>query len=127
MVAIALFVGLRSGSRGGPLALERADVRHVLLAPVDRGVALRGPALRQLRFLVFVAAVVGAIAGSWPPRRLPHGAVAWAASGAAVAALAVALAVGAAMTVVALAAAPMGRQRRRRSCCSRGRCSTPSA
>ena len=44
-------VGLRSGSRGGPLALERAEVRHVLLAPVDRTTALRAPAIRQLRFL----------------------------------------------------------------------------
>ena len=44
LIALAVFAGLRSGSRGGPLALERPDVRHVLLSPVDRGVALRGPA-----------------------------------------------------------------------------------
>ena len=54
VAALAIALGLRSGSRGGPLALERADVRHVLLAPVDRTTALRGPALRQLRFLAFV-------------------------------------------------------------------------
>jgi hypothetical protein len=29
--AVALAVGLRSGSRGGPLVLEQADVRQVLL------------------------------------------------------------------------------------------------
>ncbi len=42
--AVVVAIGLRSGARGGPLALERAEVRHVLLAPVDRTVALRGPA-----------------------------------------------------------------------------------
>ena len=47
--ALAVGVGLRSGSRGGPLAVEPGDVRYVLLAPLDRGLALRGPALRQLR------------------------------------------------------------------------------
>ncbi|MDQ6696057.1 MAG: hypothetical protein M3Z46_01195, partial [Actinomycetota bacterium] len=47
--AIALAIGLRSGGRGGPLALEAADVRHVLLSPVDRADALRGPAFHQLR------------------------------------------------------------------------------
>ena len=57
--AFALALGLRSGSRGGPLALERAEVRHVLLAPVDRTTALRAPAIRQLRFLAFVGLVVG--------------------------------------------------------------------
>src|SRR6185436_9829019 len=38
-VAVLLAVGLRSGARGGPLALERAEVRHALLAPVDRTTA----------------------------------------------------------------------------------------
>ena len=39
-------VGLRAGSRGGPLALEKAEVAHVLLAPVDRRRALLVPALK---------------------------------------------------------------------------------
>ena len=77
VVAVALFVGLRSGSRGGPLALERADVRHVLLAPVDRAVALRGPALRQLRFLVAAGAGVGAATGQLALRRLPGNPAEW--------------------------------------------------
>jgi hypothetical protein len=96
-VAVLIAVGLRSGSRGGPLALERADVRHVLLAPVDRTTALRGPAVRQLRFLLFVAAVVGVVAGLLADRRLPGGAVAWAASGALCGIVAVALSHGCAM------------------------------
>jgi len=77
LVALAVFFGLRSGSRGGPLALERPDVRHVLLSPVDRGVALRGPAWRQLRFLVGVGAAVGAATGQLVVRRLPGNALEW--------------------------------------------------
>lgn len=82
-VALAIAMGLRSGSRGGPLALERPDVRHVLLSPVDRGVALRGPAWRQLRFLVAAGAGVGATAGQLALRRLPGNGLAWMAVGAA--------------------------------------------
>lgn len=97
VVAVALAVGLRSGSRGGPLALERAEVRHVLLAPVDRANAVRGPVLRQLRFLVFVASVVGVVAGLLASRRLEHHAAVWMACGALFAVSAVALAYGAAL------------------------------
>jgi hypothetical protein len=97
VVVIALAVGLRSGSRGGPLALERAEVRHVLLTPVDRTTAVRGPVLRQLRFLVFVASVVGVVAGLLASRRLEHHAAVWMACGALFAASTVALAYGAAL------------------------------
>src|SRR6476469_2312213 len=31
LIALAVAIGLRSGSRGGPLALEAAEVRYVLL------------------------------------------------------------------------------------------------
>lgn len=77
VAALAVYLGLRSGSRGGPLALEQPDVRHVLLAPVDRGVALRYPAWRQLRFLSFAAAAVGATAGQLALRRLPGNPAEW--------------------------------------------------
>src|SRR3954452_23013638 len=69
--ALAVAIGLRSGGRGGPLVIEAADVRHVLLSPVDRGLALRGPAIRQLRFAAFGGAVVGAVGGLLAFRRLP--------------------------------------------------------
>ncbi len=49
VVAVAVAIGRRSGSRGGPLAVDRADVRHVLLAPVDRVTALGGAARRPQR------------------------------------------------------------------------------
>ncbi|HLM64918.1 MAG TPA: hypothetical protein VK306_11520 [Acidimicrobiales bacterium] len=102
VAAGVLAIGLRSGSRGGPLALEGADVRHVLLAPVDRTTALRGPALRQLRFFVFVAIVSGAAAGLLASQRLEHHAAAWMACGALAGLAIVLLAYGAALVASAL-------------------------
>ena len=55
VAAFVVAVGLRSGSfRAGRSPSSGAEVRHVLLAPVDRTAALRAPAIRQLRFLAFV-------------------------------------------------------------------------
>ncbi len=95
--AFAVALGLRSGSRGGPLALERADVRHVLLAPVDRTTALRAPAIRQLRFLAFVGLVVGGIAGEMASRRMTGSPAAWIATGALTGLTFVGLATGSAL------------------------------
>ncbi len=98
--AVALLIGLRSGCRGGPLALEQPDVRHVLQSPIDRGLALRSPTLHQLRFLSFVAVLVGAVAGQLAFRRLGSGSAAffgWVASCVAVSLLVVWLSVGAAL------------------------------
>ena len=93
VASVAVAVGLRSGSRGGPLAVEEAEVRHALLAPVPLGPALRGPALRQLRFVLFVGAVVGAIGGQLAYRRIDANPLAWIACGAAFGAAVVALSV----------------------------------
>jgi hypothetical protein len=97
VIAVAFAVGLRSGGRGGPLVIEAADVRHVLLAPVERSVALRGPALRQVRFACLVGVGAGAVAGLLALRRLPGAPAAWVAAGAVVGGLAVAGAYGLAM------------------------------
>jgi hypothetical protein len=97
LISLALMLGLRSGSRGGPLALEQPDVRHVLLSPVDRGVALRGPAWRQLRFLVAVGAAVGATAGQLAMRRLPGNGAQWMLCGVLLGVAIVGLAFGAAL------------------------------
>ena len=80
LAALGVAGGLRSGARGGPLAIEGADVQHVLLSPVDRSTALRGLALRQLRTAVFGGAVVGAVVGNLAFRRLPGEAAEWLAS-----------------------------------------------
>jgi hypothetical protein len=80
-VAAVVAIGLRSGSRGGPLALDRAEIRHVLMAPVDRTAALRGPAVRQIRFLLFTGILVGGAGGLVAAERFPGGRFAWAAYG----------------------------------------------
>jgi hypothetical protein len=76
-LALAVLIGLRSGARGGPLAIEAAEVQYVLLAPIDRGVALRPAAWRQLRVAVLAGAVLGAVLGNFVFRRLPGSPVAW--------------------------------------------------
>jgi hypothetical protein len=100
-VALAVAVGLRAGGRGGPLVIEAADVRHVLLAPVDRATALRGPAWRLLRFGAAAGAGVGAAAGLLAFRRLPGPAVTWVVCGALVGLLTVSAALGGAMLAAA--------------------------
>ncbi len=99
LVALVVAVGLRSGGRGGPLVIEAAEVRHVLLSPLDRAVALRPAAWRQLRFGMAGGAGVGVVAGLLAFRRLPGAPVAWLACGAAVGALTAAGGLGAAMAV----------------------------
>jgi hypothetical protein len=71
VIAVAIMLGLRSGSRGGPLALEPADVNHILLAPADRAVVLRASAYRQLRGVAMVGLVGGALAGLLVAQRVP--------------------------------------------------------
>jgi hypothetical protein len=77
IVAAVLVVGLRSGGRGGPLAFEQADVRHVLLSPVDRRHTIRRPALRHLRHSLFIGASVGAALGLVAGRRMPEHPAEW--------------------------------------------------
>src|ERR1700728_790745 len=99
VIGVAWAVGLRSGGRGGPLVIEGADVRHVLLAPIERAVVLRPVAVRQVRFGIFAGAVTGAVAGLLAFRRLPGSAVGWVGCGALTGALAIAGALGLAMVV----------------------------
>jgi hypothetical protein len=63
LLAVAAGIGLRSGGRGGPLTLEAPTVQHELLAPIDHAWALREPAFKQLRFMAFTGACVGAVIG----------------------------------------------------------------
>jgi len=77
VLAVGIFAGLRSGARGGPLAIEAAEVQYVLLAPIDRGFALRAAALRQLRIAILAGAVLGAVIGNFVFRRLPGSPLEW--------------------------------------------------
>lgn len=76
-IALMLFAALRSGAKGGPLAIEAADIQHVFLAPVDRGWVLRGLGLRQLRTAVFAGVIAGLIIANFAFRRLPGSPVEW--------------------------------------------------
>lgn len=69
--AVAVGIGLRSGGRGGPLVLEAPVVMHELNAPVPRAEVVRTPAIKQLRFMAFGGAVVGAVIGEVAAHRLP--------------------------------------------------------
>lgn len=82
LVAVALVVGVRSGRRSGPLALEAADVHHLLLAPLDRSAVLRVPALSTIAYLGAGTAALGGLAGELLSQRLPGGGTAWLLSGA---------------------------------------------
>jgi hypothetical protein len=104
-VALAILAGLRSGSRGGPLAIEPAEVQYTLLAPVDRGVALRPAARAQLRTLVIAGAILGAVVGNFVFRRFPGSPVEW---------LAALAAFGALVPVAVLGAATLASGRRLR-------------
>jgi hypothetical protein len=77
VASLVLLAGLRTGARGGPLAIEPAEVQYVLLAPIDRGTALRPAALGQLRIAAGAGAVIGAIVASFVLRRLPGSPVEW--------------------------------------------------
>jgi hypothetical protein len=78
VIALAVAWGLRSGANGGPLAIERADAHHLLLAPVRRRTALFTPAVQRIRSFAFVGGITGAVVGQLAGRRLPGSLAAWA-------------------------------------------------
>jgi hypothetical protein len=98
VVALLVFAGLRSGARGGPLAIEAAEVHCTLLAPVSRRTALRPAALAQLRIAVFAGAIFGAVVGNFVFRRFPGTALEWIGALAAFGALVPVAVLGAALT-----------------------------
>jgi Family of unknown function (DUF6297) len=81
-VALAFLAGIRGGAQGGPVALEAAEVAHVMLAPVDRRRALMKSAVQRVRSALFMGAVAGVVVGQLAGRRLPGSLIAWAAGGA---------------------------------------------
>lgn len=82
LLGVAVFGGLRSGLRGGPIPLEPADVTHLLQSPVSRTITLRRPAAQQLRRGAFLGAVGLAIGGRMASPFAPGTAIRWTALGA---------------------------------------------
>ncbi|MFM2079015.1 MAG: hypothetical protein RJA49_2905 [Actinomycetota bacterium] len=97
IVALAFMAGIRGGAQGGPIALEAADVAHVMLAPVDRLRALLRPAYQRLRSALFTGAMAGGIVGQLAGRRLPGNLIPWFFAGALFGANAAGLWVGVAL------------------------------
>ncbi len=81
VVAVTVWVALRAGARGAPLAPEGPDVVYLLLAPLPRAAVLRPLAAQQLRTAVSAGTVVGVSAGLAAAARLPSGGGAWALAG----------------------------------------------
>jgi hypothetical protein len=106
LVALLCAAGLRTGARGGPLALQPPDVHQILLAPVRRSLALRAPVLSQLRGRAFAGAVAGAVVGNLAFRRLPGRPAGWVACGVAFGVLAAAASMGAALIASGLRVRP---------------------
>ena len=70
IASIIVFLGLRSGANGGPIAVEEPEVRHVLLAPIPHSAVLRHPAIQRLRTFAFMGAIAGATANQLLSRRV---------------------------------------------------------
>ncbi|MGI9578564.1 MAG: hypothetical protein ACR2OH_10220 [Microthrixaceae bacterium] len=96
-LALALLVAIRSGSRGGPLSVEAADVHHVLASPVRRSSVLRRPSSEVLGYGVLGGVVVSAVCGSFISQRVPGGTAEWVGSGALFGAMVMLVALGAAL------------------------------
>ena len=63
LVVVAFGLGLRSGADGGPIAIEVADIRHVLLAPISQRSVMLRPIGQRLRSATFAVGLSGAVLG----------------------------------------------------------------
>lgn len=101
-VVLAVAVGLRSGADGGPISIESADIRHVLLAPISRRLVLFTPIWQRFRSMIFGFGLVAAIVGQLVATELVGSRAAWAASAAMYGAIVGAMFVGAGVIAHAL-------------------------
>jgi hypothetical protein len=99
VVATFVLFGVRSGTRGGPIAMEAADVQHLLAAPVDRSSILRRPAAGTLGYGALAGALVGGLGGSLLDQRIGTAALPWVGAGALFAVVTALLGLGTAMVV----------------------------
>lgn len=82
LLALTLVMAVRSGRRGGPLAMESPDVHHMLLAPAVRGSTLRRPTMEVLGYGALTGALVFGLVGSLLAQRLPGPNTEWVLCGA---------------------------------------------
>ena len=80
IVVVAFALGLRSGADGGPIAVEVADVRHVLLAPIGRRTVMLRPVAQRLRAAAFALALGGGVLGQLIATEVEGSRAAWAAA-----------------------------------------------
>jgi hypothetical protein len=79
-LAVSFALGLRSGADGGPISIEVADIRHVLLAPIDRRSVMLRPVGQRLRSAAFALGLAGAVLGQLVATEVEGSRAAWAAA-----------------------------------------------
>ncbi len=80
LVVAAFALGLRSGADGGPVAIEIADIRHVLLSPISRRTVMLRPVAQRLRAAAFALGLGGAVLGQLIATEVEGSRAAWAAA-----------------------------------------------
>jgi hypothetical protein len=80
LVVAAFALGLRSGADGGPIAIEVADIRHVLLSPISRRSVMLRPVAQRLRAAAFALGLGGAVLGQLIATEVEGSRTAWAAA-----------------------------------------------
>jgi len=81
LVVVAAFaLGVRSGADGGPVAIEVADIRHVLLSPISRRSVMLRPVGQRLRAAAFALGLGGAVLGQLIATEVEGSRASWAAA-----------------------------------------------
>ncbi len=78
LVVVAFGLGLRSGADGGPVSVEVADIRHVLLAPISQRAFMLRPIGQRLRAAAFAVGLTGAVLGQLIATEVEGSRAAWA-------------------------------------------------
>lgn len=87
VLACVVLLATRSGLRGGPLAIESAELTHVLMSPVDRRRSLTHSIVQQYRRGAYLGTIAGGIAGRLMVPFVVGNRVVWTLTGAFVGAL----------------------------------------
>jgi hypothetical protein len=80
LVVAAFALGVRSGADGGPISIEVADIRHVLLAPISRRAVMLRPIGQRLRAAAFAVGLGGAVLGQLIATEVEGSRASWAAA-----------------------------------------------